>query len=187
MLPLGTTAPAFTLTNVDDRSLSLDDVRGAKGLCVVFFSNHCPYVKHVRDVFVSIAAAFQRRGIGVVAIASNDPVAYPDDAPDKMRLEHREFAYGFPYLFDASQSVAKAYRAACTPDFFLFDSNLSLVYRGQMDGSRPGNDIPVTGGDLVMAADAMLAQKPINAEQKPSLGCNIKWRAGNEPDYFLHK
>ena len=146
--------------------------------------NHCPFVKHVRQGLIQFARDYQAKGLAVVAISTNDVANFPDDSPAKMAQEARAFGYPFPYLYDESQSVAKAYRAACTPDFFLFDAGRKLVYRGQFDGSRPGNNIPVTGADLRVATDAMLAGQPITPDQKPSIGCNIKWKAGNEPEYY---
>lgn len=184
MLELGTEAPDFALPNVDGKTVRRDDLRGAKGLLVVFICNHCPYVKHITRKLAEVAKSYQAGGLAVVAISSNDVANYPDDSPAKMKLFAKESGYLFPYLYDESQAVAKAYRAACTPDFFLFDGNFKLVYRGQFDASRPGNNIPVTGEDLTRAVDALLAGKAIPAEQTPSLGCNIKWKPGNAPDYF---
>ena len=146
--------------------------------------NHCPYVKHVAAGLAELAKEYQRRGVAVVGINSNDVDAYPDDSPAKMAEEVKLRGYTFPYLYDETQAVAKAYRAACTPDFYVFDRQRKLVYRGQMDSSRPGSDVPVTGEDLRAALDAVLAGQPVSANQKPSLGCNIKWKPGNEPDYF---
>jgi thiol-disulfide isomerase/thioredoxin len=146
--------------------------------------NHCPYVKHVAAGLAELAAEYQRQGVAVVGINSNDTGAFPDDAPAKMAEEVKTRGYTFPYLFDEKQTVAKAYRAACTPDFYVFDRHRKLVYRGQMDSSRPGSDVPVTGEDLRAALDAVLADRSVSANQKPSLGCNIKWQSGNEPDYF---
>ena len=184
MLELGTPAPPFCLENVDGQMVGLDDLGGTPALLVMFICNHCPFVIHVRAELVRLARDYQSRGVEVVAISSNDPVAYPDDAPERMRREAADHGYSFPYLFDATQEVAKAYRAACTPDFFVFDGDRRLVYRGQLDDSRPSNDRPVTGKDLRAALDATLAGRPVPAEQRPSIGCNIKWRAGNEPDYY---
>ncbi len=185
MLDLHTSAPAFSLPNIDGKTVSLKQFEG-KPLLVMFLCNHCPFVKHVRLKLAEIGAAFQERGISVVAISSNDVATHPDDSPEKMKNEAREAGYTFPYLYDESQAVAKAYRAACTPDFYLFDRNHCLVYRGQLDDSRPGNNVPVTGKDLVAAAECLMAGGEIPAPQKPSLGCNIKWKAGNEPDYYAH-
>ena len=183
MLDLGTPAPAFSLAASDGSRLSLDDIK-EKVLVIAFICNHCPYVKHIREGLRQFAADYQPRGVAVVAINSNDPERYPDDAPDKMAVEVAAAGYTFPYLFDETQEVAKAYRAACTPDFFVFDENRRLVYRGQFDDSRPGNEVPVTGADLRRAVEAVLAGQAVPGEQKPSMGCNIKWRPGNEPDYF---
>lgn len=183
MLPLGTQAPAFALPDTSGKSVSLDDFRGKPALLVMFLCNHCPYVKHVRAGLAQLVQEYQARGAVAVGISSNDAVGYPDDSPEKMVIEAREAGYTFPYLYDESQQVAKAYQAACTPDLFLFDRNQKLVYRGQLDDSRPGNGIPVSGRDLRAALDALLAGKTIPAEQKPSIGCNIKWKAGNEPKY----
>jgi peroxiredoxin len=185
MLPLGTQAPHFALQDVvTGRTVSLDDFAGAKALLVMFICNHCPYVKHVADHLARLTAEYLDRGVAVVGINSNDVVNYPDDAPDKMVEEARRRGYRFPYLYDATQEVARAYRAACTPDFYVFDAQRRLVYRGQMDDSRPGNNVPVTGNDLRRALDAVLAGQDVPQEQKPSMGCNIKWKPGNEPDYF---
>ena len=184
MVPLGTEAPPFRLPNVDGRIVSIEDFKDAPALLVVFICNHCPYVKHILPHFVGLAKEYQQRGVAIVGINSNDVTGYPDDAPEKMAELSRTMGFTFPYLFDESQEVAKAYGAACTPDFYLFDSARRLVYRGQMDDSRPGNGRPVTGADLRAAIDAVLAGRPISADQRPSVGCNIKWKPGNEPDYF---
>jgi peroxiredoxin len=184
MLELGTAAPGFRLPDFDGRLHQLDEFAAAPALLVAFICEHCPFVRHIRAGFAQFTREYAPQGLAVVAINSNDIVAYPQDGPDAMRKESREFGYGFPYLLDATQEVARAYRAACTPDFFLFDSSRRLVYRGQFDGSRPGSDIPVTGADLRAAVDAVLAGRPAPLEQRPSLGCNIKWKAGNEPGYF---
>jgi len=184
MLPLGTTAPGFSLPNIDGSIVSLEDFRGAPALLVMFICNHCPYVKHIADPLAQLCADYQAKGVAVVAINSNDAVAYPDDAPEKMAAEAAARRYTFPYLFDETQEVAKAYRAACTPDFYVFDRNQRLVYRGQLDDSRPGNGKPVTGADLRAALDAVLSGATPPADQRPSMGCNIKWKPGNEPDYF---
>ncbi|MFP4181094.1 MAG: thioredoxin family protein [Thiohalospira sp.] len=185
MLELGTPAPDFALPEpLTGETVRLTDFGDARGLLVVFMCNHCPYVKHLRDALIAWARDYAPRGIATVAISSNDADNYPDDAPGKMAEEARGFEYPFPYLFDEDQSVAKAYRAACTPDFFLFDGERRLFYRGQFDRARPGNEEPVTGADLRAAADALLAGEPAPAEQIPSMGCNIKWKPGNEPDYF---
>lgn len=184
MLELGTTAPAFRLPDTKGRLVSLDDFHDARALLVIFMCNHCPYVKHVREAIAALARDYQVKGLAVVGISSNDATKYPDDGPRQMAEEAAAAGYVFPYLYDESQAVAKAYRAACTPDFFLFDGERRLVYRGQFDDSRPGNNVEVTGRDLRTAIDAVLAHKPVNADQKPSLGCNIKWKPGNEPEYF---
>lgn len=183
MLALGTGAPAFSLPDFDGRMHSLEDYAAQPALLVVFICNHCPFVRHLRREFAAFAREYAPRGLAVVAINSNDIVAYPQDGPAAMRAEAAELGYGFPYLLDESQAVAKAYQAACTPDFFLFDATRRLVYRGQFDDSRPGTDRPVTGADLRAAVDALLAGRPPVAEQRPSLGCNIKWRRGHEPAY----
>jgi len=186
MLALGTEAPDFALPDTDGRTVTRGDVEGARALLVMFLSNHCPYVKHVRHELARIGRDYLPRGVAIVAIGSNDAQAYPDDSPAKMREERAAIGYPFPYLYDESQDVAKAYRAACTPDLFLFDGARRLVYRGQLDGSRPRNDVPVTGADLRAALDAVLAGRPVPAEQTPSIGCNIKWKPGNAPDYFTY-
>jgi len=184
MLELGTPAPEFSLPDVDGRVHTLAGFAGAPALLVAFICSHCPFVKHLRSEFATMAREYRPRGLATVAINSNDVEAYPQDGPDGMRAEAVQAGYVFPYLLDASQSVAKAYRAACTPDFFLFDARRQLVYRGQFDDSRPGNGKPVTGADLRAAIDATLAGQAPTADQKPSLGCNIKWRKGSEPDYY---
>ena len=177
MVPLGTPAPDFSLSDTDGSTVSLSDFDGARALLVMFICNHCPFVKHVQGALARLGREYQERGVAVVAINSNDAEAFPDDAPDKMRVEKARVGYTFPYLFDATQEVARAYQAACTPDFFLYDSGKRLAYRGQLDSSRPGNAVPVTGADLRAALDAVLASRPAPAEQQPSIGCNIKWRA----------
>jgi len=183
MLPLGTKAPAFNLPDPSGRKISLSDFPDALALVVVFMCNHCPYVKHVREGLARLAREYVPRGVGVVGINSNDVANYPADSPAKMAEEVKAAGYIFHYLYDETQSTAKAYHAACTPDFFVFDHDKVLVYRGQFDDSRPGNGVPVTGADLRAALDAVLAGKPVNPKQKPSIGCNIKWKAGNAPDY----
>jgi peroxiredoxin len=183
-LPLGSTAPDFSLPNVDGQMVSLADFADAPALLVIFLCNHCPYVKHVAAGLAQLAKEYQQRGVAVVGINANDADAHPDDAPEKMAAEVQQRGYTFAYLYDETQEVAKAYNAACTPDFFVFDRNRELVYRGQMDPSRPGNDIPVSGADLRKALDAVLADQPVPQLQRPSIGCNIKWRPGNAPDYF---
>jgi peroxiredoxin len=184
MLPLGESAPNFSLPNTDGRTVSLGDFQDAPALLVVFMCNHCPFVKHIADQLAALGRDYQPRGVAIVGISSNDVTTHPDDAPEEMAREVERRGYTFPYLYDQTQEVAKAYRAACTPDFFLFDAEHRLVYRGQLDSSRPGSDIPVTGEDLRAALDAVLSGTPVSAEQRPSIGCNIKWRAGAEPDYF---
>jgi peroxiredoxin len=184
MVPLGTKAPAFRLPDADGKLVSIEDFKGSPGLLVVFLCNHCPFVKHVLPLFVKLAREYQRRGVGIVGISSNDVESYPDDAPEKMAELSKAMGFTFPYLYDESQQVAKAYGAACTPDFYLFDRDHRLVYRGQMDESRPGNGRPVNGADLGAAIDAVLEGQPVSGDQKPSVGCNIKWKRGTEPDYF---
>jgi peroxiredoxin len=184
MLPLGTAAPEFSLPNVNGKTVSLGDFKDAPALLVMFICNHCPFVKHVAEELAKLGRDYRAKGAAIVAINSNDTVAHPDDAPAKMKDEVEARGYTFPYLFDETQEVGKAYRAACTPDFFLFDKSQKLVYRGQLDDSRPQSGIPVTGRDLRAALDAVLAGKPVNPEQRASLGCNIKWKPGNEPDYY---
>ena len=187
MLALGTSAPDFQLPDSAGKLHARDDLRAADALLVVFWCNHCPYVKHVREGFLSLAREYQARQVAIVAINSNDWTKYPDDAPPAMAAEAAAFHYTFPYLADESQAVARAYQAACTPDFFLFDRERRLAYRGQMDASRPGSDVPVTGVDLRAALEAVLAHRPVAELQRPSLGCNIKWREGNEPEWFAKK
>ncbi len=184
MLPLGTPAPEFSLSDAHGATHTLDSFADAKALVVMFICNHCPFVKHVAGEIARVTRDFQPRGAAFVAIQSNDADKYPDDAPAKMAEEIKLRGYTFPYLSDTTQEVAKAYRAACTPDFFVFDATRKLAYRGQLDASRPDNGKPVTGADLRAALDAVLAGRAAPAEQLPSLGCNIKWRLGNEPDYF---
>jgi peroxiredoxin len=184
MLPLGAKAPSFDLKDTSGRGWSLAGLNGSPALLVAFICNHCPFVKHVRAGFASLAAEYRKRGVAVVAIASNDAQAYPEDGPEGMAAEAKAAGYAFPYLFDETQEVARAYGAACTPDFFVFDRERRLFYRGQMDGSRPGNGVPVTGEDLRNALDAVLEGRPAPEVQRPSLGCNIKWKPGNEPAYF---
>jgi peroxiredoxin len=186
MLPLGTPAPAFDLPNIDGQMVSIDNFKSAPALLVAFTCNHCPFVKHVADAFAQLAREYQAKGAGIVAISSNDVANYPADSPEQMVHEAEARGFTFPYLYDETQEVAKAYRAACTPDFYVFDGSRKLVYRGQMDDSRPDSGIPVTGKDLRAALDAVLAGKPVADQQKPSIGCNIKWKPGNEPDYYGH-
>lgn len=183
MLPLGTTLPAFRLRDLDGRIVSAADMRGAAALLVAFICPHCPYVKHIRQEFARFAGEYAARGLSVVAINSNDIAAFPQDGHEGMREEARDAGYSFPYLLDEHQEVAKAFHAACTPDLFLFDATGNLAYRGQFDDSRPGNGMPVTGADLRAATDAVLSGTPVAAAQKASVGCNIKWRPGNEPSY----
>jgi peroxiredoxin len=184
MLPLGTVAPGFRLSDTDGATLSLDDFKGAPALLVAFICNHCPYVKHVRHELARLAKEYQAKGVAVVGISSNDVTTHPDDSPAMMAREKADVGYTFPYLYDENQEVARAYRAACTPDFYVFDQHQRLAYRGQLDASRPGNSVPVTGKDLRSALEAVLAGKPVSGDQRPSVGCNIKWKRGNEPDYF---
>jgi peroxiredoxin len=184
MLALGTEAPPFRLPNPDGNIVSLDDFAGCPGILVVFICNHCPYVKHIRHELARFARDYQARGLAIVAINSNDVVKHPEDNPEEMKLEAAAAGYSFPYLYDETQEVAKAYHAACTPDFFLFDGDVRLVYRGQFDDSRPKNAVPVTGADLRRAADAVLDGRPVPPDQKASIGCNIKWKEGNAPSYF---
>jgi peroxiredoxin len=184
MLDLGTTLPPFRLRDINGKAVTSNDFGGSRGLLVAFICPHCPYVRHVRAEFARVAKEIQDRGISVIAINSNDATAFPDDSPDGMRKEASEVGYTFQYLVDDTQEVAKSFRAACTPDFFLFDSQRRLVYRGQFDDSRPKSEVPVTGKDVKAAVDALLAGTPIPADQRPSLGCNIKWIRGNEPEYF---
>jgi thiol-disulfide isomerase/thioredoxin len=183
MLPLGTPAPDFHLPEpATGQTLSLSDFQRVPALLVMVICNHCPFVKHIRQGLIQFARDYQPKGLAIVAISANDVANYPEDSPAKMAEDAK--TYPFPYLYDESQATAKAYHAACTPDFFLFDADRQLVYRGQFDGSRPGNPIPVTGNALRAAADAVLTGQPISPEQKPSIGCNIKWKAGNAPDYY---
>lgn len=184
MLALGTIAPDFRLPDTNGKLVSLGEFTGQPALLVMFICNHCPFVKHIRGELANLGRDYSTRGVGIIAISSNDAANYPDDSPAKMKEEARAAGYNFPYLYDESQSVAHAYHAACTPDFFLFDRNHRLVYRGQLDDSRPGNGIPVTGKDLRAALDALVNGNPVATAQTPSLGCNIKWKPGNEPDYF---
>jgi peroxiredoxin len=184
MLPLGTKAPDFSLVNVDGRTVSLADFSDAPALLVMFICNHCPFVKHLAQALAQFTSEYMNKGVAVVAINSNDVANYPADSPEQMVREVEERGYRFPYLYDETQEVAKAYRAACTPDFYVFDRDRRLVYRGQFDDSRPDNGIPITGKDLRAALDAVLAGKQPSPDQRPSIGCNIKWKPGNEPDYF---
>jgi len=183
MLELGIAAPDFSLLDTRGNIVSLNDFEKAPALLVVFMCNHCPFVKHVLSNLVELVKEYQQKGVAVVGINSNDITGFPEDSPEMMTKKADEAGFTFPYLYDESQEVAKAYHAACTPDFFLFDKDRRLVYRGQMDDSRPGNDIPVTGDDLRAAMEAVLKGKKVPVKQKPSMGCNIKWKRGNEPDY----
>lgn len=184
MLDLGVEVPDFALPDVvTDREVSLDDFNNKEGTVIIFMCNHCPYVKHIKEDLVSLANDYEDR-VGMVAISSNDIERYPKDRPELMAEDAAHFGYPFPYLYDESQEVAKAYQAACTPDIYLIDNDRKLVYRGQFDDSRPANGKPVTGSDLREAIDRMLEGKPQVEDQKPSMGCNIKWKPGNEPDYF---
>ncbi len=184
MLPLGTSAPDFSLPDFDGKTVSLNEFRGKKGLLVIFMCNHCPYVKHVAPELARLANDYTGKDVAVVGISSNDVENYPDDAPELMKTEAAEQGYNFPYLVDDDQTVAQAYRAACTPDFYLFDAELKLVYRGQLDDSRPKEGSEPDGKDLRAALDAMLAGENVAESQKPSIGCNIKWKQGAEPEYF---
>ena len=183
MAPLGLSAPDFRLPDTDGKIVSLADFADAPALLVAFICNHCPFGKHVREAFARLARDYQARGVAVIGINSNDVASHPDDSPAKMKEEKSAAGYTFPYLFDESQEIAKAYRAACTPDFFVFDKDRRLAYRGQMDASRPGNGKLNDGADLRAALDAILAGKAPSSQQVPSIGCNIKWKAGNEPAY----
>jgi peroxiredoxin len=185
MLALGTSAPDFRLPDVvSGKTISLDTFAGKHALLVIFICRHCPYVQHVKEELARLGRDYAGKGIGIVAISANDVADYPDDAPDKLAAMAKGLGFTFPFCYDESQETAKAYTAACTPDFFLFDASRALVYRGQLDDSRPGNNKPVTGRDLRAALDAALAGKPVSPKQQPSIGCNIKWKKGHEPAYF---
>ncbi len=184
MLPLGTLAPDFSLLNVDGKTVSLSDFDEAPALLVIFMCNHCPFVIHVADPLAQLTQEYLARGVAIVGINSNDVANYPADSPEQMVAETEQRGYTFPYLYDETQEVAHAYKAACTPDFFLFDADKQLVYRGQIDSSRPDSGIPVTGADLRAALDAVLAGGKPAEDQRASIGCNIKWKPGNEPEYF---
>ncbi|MCC7173881.1 MAG: thioredoxin family protein [Bryobacterales bacterium] len=185
MLELGTPAPAFDLPDVvSGRRITLESFAGTKALLVMFICRHCPFVKHVERELARLAEDYAGKPAGIVAISSNDAASYPEDAPASLRQMAVELGFKFPYCHDESQEAAKAYASSCTPDFYVFDENRRLVYRGQLDDSRPGNGIPVTGRDLRAALDAVLSGRPVSSNQKPSLGCNIKWKPGNEPPYF---
>ena len=183
MLPLGTKAPDFSLPDTEGKTISLSDFKDARAVLIIFMCNHCPFVKHIIDELVKLIKEYQQKGVAAIAINSNDVENYPEDRPDMMAKAVKEKGFTFAYLYDETQEVAKAYKAACTPDFFLFDKDKKLVYRGQMDDSRPGNDVPITGKDLRAVLDAVLEGKEVAAEQKPSMGCNIKWKKGNAPEY----
>jgi peroxiredoxin len=183
MLALGTEAPDFRLPDPDGKVVARDDFKGRKALLVLFICNHCPYVKHVRPELAAIGRDYQSRGVGIVAINSNDSKAYPADSPERMREEIREAPYTFPYLIDESQAVARAYRAACTPDIYLFNHERRLVYRGQIDDTRPDSGQNPNGSSLRAALDAVLSGRAVPEPQRPSIGCSIKWKPGNEPDY----
>lgn len=186
MLKLGTKAPEFSLPDVvTGKNVNLGDYSGKKALLVIFMCVHCPYVKHVKYELAKIGKDYEDKNIGIVAISANDISAYPEDAPDGMKQMAEELDLNFPFLYDETQEVAKSYTAACTPDLFLFDNDRRLVYRGQIDNSRPGNDEPVTGKDIRAAINAVLSGQEVSKDQKPSTGCNIKWKTGNEPSYFL--
>ncbi len=184
MLPLGTKAPDFKLPDVvSGKTVSLATFDGKKALLVMFICRHCPYVQHIKEELAKLGKDYANSPLGVVAISANDAENYPDDSPPQLKAMAQELGFTFPFCYDESQAVAKAYTAACTPDFFLFDANRKLVYRGQLDDSRPGNGKPVTGKDLRAAIDAVLAGKPVSQEQRPSIGCNIKWKKSSEPAY----
>lgn len=185
MAELGTPANHFNLTDtVSGETVSLSSFAGKKGLLIMFICNHCPFVVHVKDQLAKLGQDYEDADLGIVAISSNDAEKYPDDSPEKMKAFAAANGFAFPYLFDDDQSVAKMYKASCTPDFFLYDGSRLLAYRGQLDSSRPGNDEPNDGADLRAAIDAVLRGEQPSAEQMPSIGCNIKWKPGNEPEYF---
>lgn len=183
MISLGTSAPNFNLPDTKGNMVSIDDFGEAQALLVIFMCNHCPFVKHILSNLVELIKEYQEKGVAVVGINSNDVASFPEDRPEMMVKVAKKANFTFPYLYDETQEVAKAYKAACTPDFFLFDKERKLVYRGQMDDSRPGNNIPITGADIRAALDAVLKHKQVPAKQRPSMGCNIKWKSGNEPDF----
>lgn len=184
MLEIGTKAPDFNLPNIDGNMISLQELRPKAGVLIMFICNHCPYVKHLNEALVKFANDYREQGIKCIAISSNDVENYPQDSPELMKELSEKHQFPFPYLYDESQEVAKAYKAACTPDFFLFDDELKLFYRGQFDDSRPGNNKPVTGRDMRNAADKLIEGESNIESQIPSMGCNIKWKQGNEPEYF---
>ncbi|WP_013324469.1 thioredoxin family protein [Gloeothece verrucosa] len=184
MLTLGTTAPDFQLPDtVSGKTISLKTFEDKQGLLVMFICQHCPFVKHVKEELAKLGQDYSQKGLGLVAISANDVANYPNDSPEKLKAMAQELGFNFPFCYDETQAIAKAYTAACTPDFFLFDRKRKLVYRGQLDDSRPGNNKPVSGKDLRAAIEAVLAGKPVGPDQKPSIGCNIKWKPGNEPSY----
>ncbi len=184
MIPLGTKAPNFSLPDViSGKTILLKDFSDNKGLLVMFISRHCPYVQHVKKELAKLGKSYSAKGLGIVAISSNDIVKYPDDSPEKIKEMAIELDFNFPCCYDEYQEIAKAYSAACTPDFFLFDKDFKLVYRGQLDDSRPDNGKPVTGKDLRAAIEALLSGQAISSNQKPSMGCNVKWKTGKEPSY----
>ena len=185
MLSLGTKAPNFSLPDVvSGKLISLDTFAGEKALLVMFICRHCPYVQHIKDELARLGKDYAKKDLSIVAISANDITDYPDDAPERLKAMAEEIGFVFPFCYDESQKAAKAYTAACTPDFFLFDAGRRLVYRGQLDDSRPGNNKPLTGHDLRAAIDAVLTDRPVSPDQKPSIGCNIKWKSGNEPSYY---
>lgn len=185
MLPVGTKAPDFSLTDVvSDRNISLETFKDKKALLVMFICRHCPYVQHVKYEIAKIGRDYKDKSVGIVSISANDPISYPEDAPQSLKEMAQDTGFTFPFCFDETQSTAKAYTAACTPDFFLFDKERKLVYRGQLDNSRPGNNLPTNGHDLRAAIANVLKGEAVNANQKPSSGCSIKWKIGNEPSYF---
>ena len=183
-LPLGTRAPAFALPDPTGQMVALEDFTEAKATVVVFMCNHCPYVRHLRKGLADLGRDCEEWGVAMVGINANDAERYPDDRPDQMAVEAETYGYTFPYLIDLTQEVAQAYRAACTPEFFVLDAEHRIVYHGQFDASRPSNETPVTGSDVRTAIEAVLNGKPVPSEQTPSIGCNIKWRPGNEPEWF---
>ena len=185
MISLGTSAPDFSLPDTEGNIVSLSDFEQAPALLVVFMCNHCPFVKHILKDFIELAKEYQEEGVAVVAISSNDVDGFPEDNPEMMAQKAKEAGFSFPYLYDETQEVAKAYQATCTPDFFLYNKERKLVYRGQMDDSRPGNNVPIKGSDLRAALEAVLNGEKVPAKQRPSMGCNVKWKKGNEPDYYI--
>lgn len=184
MLPLGFPLPHFTLRDTDGKAVSSDEFKNAPALLVMFMCNHCPYVKHIRSVLASLTDEYMAKGVAVIGISANDVTTHPQDSPANMALEAKSAGYRFPYLYDETQEVAKAFRAACTPEFYLFGKDRTLAYRGRMDGATPGNNVPVSGAELRSALDAVLSGTLPSAHQKPGMGCNIKWKRGNEPDYL---